>query len=162
MKTVKYFARAMILPLAAGLLAIAAAAAAGAITPPTGARPVLGTAVQNGLVGGDSQYTNVLLSHYHMITPEGATKWSVIEPERGVFNFAPMDEIVNFATQHHLQVQGLPLVWWKSNPDWLDNGTFSRAEYIAILQDHIRQVVSRYAGRVATWYVASESVGFWA
>ena len=160
MKTVKYFARAMVLSLAAGLLAIAPAAAAGAITPPARARPVLGTAVLDRLTGGDSQYSNMVLTHYHMITPENATKWSVIEPQRGVFNFAPMDALVDFATQHHLQVQGMPLVWWTGNPSWLTGGNFSSAEMSAILENHIRTVVSRYAGRVAIWDVVSEAVGF--
>ena len=84
----------------------------------------------------------------------------MIEPEQGVYNFAPMDTVVDFASLHHLQVQGLPLVWWASNPSWLTDGSFSRAEYITILQDYIRTVVSRYAGRVAMWNVVSEAVTF--
>ncbi len=161
MKRMKRLAAGLMLSTAASLLAFAVpATVAGASTAPIGARPVLGTAVLDRLTGGDSQYANMVLSHYHMITPENATKWSVIEPQQGVFNFAPMDALVDFASRHHLQVQGLPLVWWTGNPSWLTDGNFSPAEMSAILQNHIRTIVSRYAGRVAIWNVVSEAVGF--
>lgn len=110
------------------------------------------------LLNTDVRYSNLLTAHYGMISPEIATKWSVIEPSRGEFDFTLMDQVVSYAGQHHLQVQGIPLVWWLANPAWLTQGNFTRAEFITILEDHIRTVVSRYAGRVAIWNVANETV----
>jgi endo-1,4-beta-xylanase len=145
--------------LAVGLLLAVPVSGAAAAIPVPGGRPILGTAVDNGPLQHDLAYRNTVTTRYRMISPEYAAKWSVIEPARGQFNFAPMDEVVNFAAQHQQKVQGLPLVWWLSNPDWLSQGTFTRDELIAILVNHVNTVVSRYAGRVAIWDVANEVVG---
>ena len=57
-----------------------------------------------------------------------------------------------------MAVRGHTLVWHRQNPAWLTTGTFSRAELVAILRDHIHTVVRHYRGRVAAWDVVNEAV----
>src|SRR5213079_3342579 len=51
----------------------------------------------------------------------------------------------------------------EQNPSWLTNGHFTRAQLIAILREHIFNVVGRYRDpahpRVASWDVVNEVMG---
>jgi endo-1,4-beta-xylanase len=140
--------------LAAGIVAAPIAAGASAL----GTKPVLGTAVQDQVLGVDRAYTAAVPSHFKSITPETALAWFRVEPAPGVFNFAPMDKVMDFAAAHGLTVQGMPLLWYKELPAWLKNGSFTRDELIGIMQNHIRTIVSRYAGRISIWHVATEAM----
>jgi endo-1,4-beta-xylanase len=55
-------------------------------------------------------------------------------------------------------VNGHVLVWHAWLPAWITGGTFTKAGLLAVLRDYITTVVSRYAGRVASWDVVNEAV----
>jgi endo-1,4-beta-xylanase len=131
---------------------------AGALPKPVNGRPILGTAIREDALNKDVAYTNMIPTRYKMVMAESATTWRVIEPAQGVFNFGPMDKVVNFAMAHGLKVAAVPLLWHKENPTWLTQGTFTRAEMIAIVQNHITTIMHRYAGKVAIWDVSNEAV----
>ena len=117
----------------------------------------LGTAVGRAhLEGSDSRYRNAVLANFSSITPENEMKFAWLQPQRGVFDFTSADALVGFAEQNGKQVRGHTLVWDGSNPAWLWQGTWTRAEALALLEDHIKTVVSRYRGRIQAWDVVNE------
>ncbi|MBN8771584.1 MAG: endo-1,4-beta-xylanase [Thiobacillus sp.] len=118
-----------------------------------------GTAVNVEALGTDAAYSKLLAREFDLVTPENAMKFSVIQPERGRFDFTQADALVAFAEAHAMQVNGHVLVWDQQLPDWLTQGHFSSDELKAILREHIQTVVARYRGRVASWDVAAEAVG---
>lgn len=118
-----------------------------------------GTAVDVEALQADATYARLLAREFDLVTPENALKFSVVEPERGRFDFTQADALVAFAEAHGMQVNGHVLVWDGQLPDWLTRGQFSRDELAAILHEHIRTLVTRYRGRVASWDVAAEAVG---
>jgi endo-1,4-beta-xylanase len=118
---------------------------------------VVGTAVDAQALRKDGYRTEVA-REFSSVTPENAMKWEVTEPERGKFEFDDADRIVDFARANGMRVRGHTLVWHIQNPQWLREGTFSRAELIDILHEHIARVVGRYRGRVASWDVVNEAV----
>jgi endo-1,4-beta-xylanase len=122
------------------------------------ARPILGTAIRESALNSDVVYTNTIRARYKSVTPEEGLTWRVIQPSRGVFNFSRMDKVVNFAIANGKRVEGLALLWYKGNPAWLLNGTFTRDEAIEILQTHIRTILERYRGKVAVWHIANEAI----
>src|SRR5688572_20934785 len=79
-------------------------------TPPPGAEPPgdtlkaaaaalgkrVGVAAQSGLLG-DPRYRAVVAREFSDVTPEFEMKWAVIEPSRGVRNFAPTDALLSDA-----------------------------------------------------------------
>lgn len=152
-------------------LALAAALVLTALTPfPAAAADTLrnlaqaagihiGTAVNVEALESDSAYARLLAREFDLVTPENALKFSVVQPERGRFDFTLADVLFAFAEAHHMQVNGHVLVWDQQLPDWLTQGHFSRDELKTILHDHIRTLVTRYRGRVASWDVAAEAVG---
>ena len=118
----------------------------------------IGSSVDAEALIADAAYGRLLAREFDLVTPENAMKFSVVQPERGRFDFAQADALVEFAEAHGMQVNGHVLVWHQQLPDWLTQGQFSADELKAILREHIRTLVTRYHGRVASWDVAAEAV----
>jgi endo-1,4-beta-xylanase len=117
-----------------------------------------GAAVDVDVLNADKAYARLLAREFNLVTPENAMKFSIVQPERGRFDFTQADALIEFAKAHAMQVNGHVLVWHQQLPDWLTQGNFSRDELKAILREHIQTVVTRYRGRVASWDVAAEAV----
>lgn len=76
----------------------------------------------------------------------------------GEYDWRTTDEAVRFGEQNNWELHGHPLVWGHDRfiPDWVLNKPASQGE--AIMLDHIRTVVRRYRGRIATWDVVNEAI----
>jgi endo-1,4-beta-xylanase len=152
---------------ALAIAAVFAAALAGA-QPAAAADPLrtlartagirFGAAVDVEVLGKEAAYAQLLAREFDLVTPENALKFSVVQPERGRFDFTQADALVAFAEAHDMQVNGHVLVWHQQLPEWLTQGKFGRDELKAILREHIHTLVTRYRGRVASWDVAAEAV----
>jgi endo-1,4-beta-xylanase len=118
----------------------------------------IGSSVNADALQTDPAYARLLAREFNLVTPENAMKFSVVQPERGRFDFAQADALVEFAEAHGMQVNGHVLVWHQQLPDWLTQGNFDPNELKAILHEHIRTLVTRYRGRAASWDVAAEAV----
>jgi endo-1,4-beta-xylanase len=154
--------RPRILLVAAACAALLAALPAGAadtlraLAAPAGLH--IGSSVHADALQTDPAYARLLAREFNLVTPENAMKFSVVQPERGRFDFAQADALVEFAEAHGMQVNGHVLVWHQQLPDWLIQGNFDSGELKAILREHIRTLVTRYRGRVTSWDVAAEAV----
>ncbi|MFV2119656.1 endo-1,4-beta-xylanase [Streptomyces sp. Act-28] len=104
----------------------------------------------------DKEYRRILGRQFGSVSPENQMKWEFIHPERNRYDFAAADAIVEFAERHGQAVRGHTLLWHSQNPQWLEQGGFSKEELRAILREHITTVVGRYAGRIQQWDVANE------
>jgi endo-1,4-beta-xylanase len=120
---------------------------------------LIGAAVNNGLVR-EEKYAEVLAREYNLLTTENAMKWSLIQPDRDRYDWADADELVNFAIAHDMKVRGHTLIWQQQMPDWLKYEEWTREELLAIMNEHITNVVGRYRGRVYAWDVVNEAVIF--
>ncbi|GAB3070905.1 endo-1,4-beta-xylanase [Micromonospora schwarzwaldensis] len=183
--------------IAAGLVAVATAAALNAV-PATAGRPYdpaaqslgdlakrhglyVGTAVDMAALDNTAEprYRELVGSEFSTVTAENVMKWESLEPTRGTYDWAPADELVAFARQHHQRVRGHVLVWHNQLPAWLtsgvEDGSIDTAELRRILRDHITAVVRHFKGRIWQWDVVNEAVsdpwdtpstlhykGFWA
>ncbi|WP_171117515.1 MULTISPECIES: endo-1,4-beta-xylanase [Streptomyces] len=115
---------------------------------------IIGTAVTGGKLTGT--YADIAGREFNSLTPGNAMKWESVEPSRGTYNWAEADRIVDFAEAHGQQVRGHTLVWHSQNPGWLTGGSWTPAQFSAIVQDHITTEVGRYQGRVDAWDVVNE------
>jgi endo-1,4-beta-xylanase len=104
----------------------------------------------------DEPYREVLAREFNSVSPENQMKWEFIHPERETYNFGPADAIVEFAQENGQVVRGHTLLWHSQNPAWLQEGQFTPEELRGILEEHIRTVVGRYAGKIHQWDVANE------
>lgn len=105
---------------------------------------------------------SLIANEFNAVVAENEMKYDATEPEQGIFNFADGDKLVNFAERHKMRVRGHTLAWHSQLPGWLTTegtkNTFnrSREELLALLKNHIMNVVGRWKGRIAEWDVANE------
>jgi endo-1,4-beta-xylanase len=118
----------------------------------------IGPAVAYPPLVNEPIYSDTLQREFNFLTPENAMKWAATHPQQDQYTFAQADTIYNFGVANGLAIHGHNLCWQSSNPAWLANGNFTRAQMIAILQDHIATVAGRYRGGIAAWDVVNEAL----
>ena len=124
---------------------------------------LVGSAVNDAIVSGmDKASQEVVLRHFNTITPENVMKAGPINPQPGVYNFAPADAFVDFGEEHDLFIVGHTLVWHNQTPAWFfqdeQGNPNTREAQIERLRSHIETVAGRYAGRVHAWDVVNEVI----
>lgn len=143
--------------LAAGLLAFVPCADAAARTGPV----ELGTAVGGApfMSDTDPRYRGTL-ELFDALTAENDMKMYYQRPTRDRFEFAAGDAMVAFAQARGKKVHGHTLVWCNdsSNPGWMRNRTWTRAQLLDVMEEHITTVASHYRGRVSSWDVVNEAL----
>jgi endo-1,4-beta-xylanase len=118
----------------------------------------IGAAVDMNPFRNESAYRTALGREFNMLVAENAMKFDAMHPAQNTYNFTAADELVAYAEANGMQVRGHVLVWHSQNPSWLVNGNFNRDQMIAIMQDHINQVMGRYRGRIIHWDVVNEAI----
>jgi endo-1,4-beta-xylanase len=129
-----------------------------------GSRFVVGVAL-GGRVPDDysSAERELILRQFGGVTPENCMKMTEIQPREGEFHFELADALVAFAQAHGLKVVGHTLVWAKDErtPAWVfqdGDKPASRELILERMRTHIRAVVTRYRGKIATWDVVNEAL----
>jgi endo-1,4-beta-xylanase len=122
-----------------------------------------GSAVMVRDMRNDPRYAALLAREFNSVTPFVEMKWGTIHPERDRFDFNQADELVSFATAHGMRVRGHALVYGQvvdpPNPEYLSRTT-DPAALRALMADHIRAVMGRYAGRITAWDVVNEPLAW--
>lgn len=116
----------------------------------------IGTAVHSSHLS-EPEYTNMLASQFDQLEPENEMKFALVQPAPDRYDFRGGDALVAFAEAHNMAVRGHTLVWHRQVPQWVSSGHDSPAQLAAILQDHIRNEVKHYAGKVYAWDVVNEA-----
>lgn len=104
-----------------------------------------------------ADFKAVLLRESALLVPEYEMKRNVVEPAPDRYTFGPADTLVDFARDHGLKFRGHPLIWHRSNPDWLEDAvrTWRNEE---LFTGYIAKVMGRYRGRVQSWDVVNEII----
>jgi endo-1,4-beta-xylanase len=145
-----------------------AAMAAGAVLRPeslaAGTLPNLGNiAAERGVLFGsafdletlsDPAYRALIAENCHVAAVANALKFDWLRPTGPVADFSNADRLVAFATDAQMAVQGTALIWNDWAPDWLS--AYSARELGLMLDRHVEETVSRYAGRMHSWGVVNE------
>jgi len=80
--------------------------------------------------------------------------WGSYERERGKPMYDYTDRVVQWCAEHDIRCKGHPLVWdYLPDPNWLPQGF---AQIRALSTGRVREIVSRYKGRIDTWDVVNE------
>lgn len=125
---------------------------------------LMGVAVNEDIVAGkDKADRKIVLRNFNSITAENVMKAGPINPEPGVYNFAPADAFVAFGEKHGMFIVGHTLIWHNQTPGWFFQDEHGKrntpAAQIERMREHIKTVAGRYAGRVDAWDVVNEVIG---
>ena len=117
----------------------------------------MGAAVGPNQLANDPLYGPTLAAEFNSITAENVMKWPAVHPAADRYDFDRADTLVAFADTHDMRVRGHTLLWANPIriPDWV-NAIDDAGTLRATLDDHIRTVVGRYAGRIDAWDVINE------
>lgn len=117
----------------------------------------IGAAVDYQNLYSNDQYKSLVSGQYNSLTPENAMKMGSLRPTNTSFYWDQADYIVNYAENIGVRVHGHCLVWHEQTPRWLDSYNGTQEDWEQLLKTHIQTVVSRYAGRIASWDVVNEA-----
>ena len=124
---------------------------------------LMGVSVNDAIVlGADKASQDIVLKQFNCITLENSMKAALINPQPGVFNYAPADAFVAFGQAHYMFIIGHTLVWHNQVPAWFfinaEGKPNSKEEQIERLRNYIKAVAGRYAGKVNAWDVVNEVI----
>lgn len=119
---------------------------------------LVGAAFNPGAFEQDVSYGPTLAREFNCLVAENIMKGRYLQPERGRFEFAAADAMLDFAEAHAMKARGHTLVWHTQQPDCIANLELSRAEALDFLHTHIGTVVQHFRGRVFAWDVVNEGV----
>lgn len=100
-------------------------------------------------------------AQYNSVTPENQMKLKFIHPQKDKWNWAPADNIVDFAQQNNMKVRGHALIWQQNVPLWFimkNDVLASKEELYSNMKMHIDALVKRYKGKVYCWDVVNEAI----
>ncbi|XEC92632.1 endo-1,4-beta-xylanase [Paenibacillus tarimensis] len=107
-------------------------------------------------------HQQLVRKHYNSITSGNSLKWDSTEPAENVFRWEAPDMAIQFAVDNNIQFRGHTLVWHQQTPDWVfrdANGDLVSKEVLyARMENHIKQVVGRYKGKIYAWDVVNEVI----
>ncbi|MGW0665130.1 endo-1,4-beta-xylanase [Streptodolium elevatio] len=117
---------------------------------------LVGSGAINPAYLDDPRFAATLATQFNSLSPENELKFSFSEPQQGVFNFAPLDRLVDFAEDHDIAVKGHGLISGGVNPAWLTEPTNSPQFVRAATFNHFNTLMDRYHGKMDRWDVATE------
>lgn len=119
-----------------------------------------GCAIKSSQIAKDPAFAAAVLREAGVIVQEYELKRHVTQPRPGVYDFSGNDKLIDFAQKNGLAARGHTLVWYASNPPWLE-AAVPRAnprDREELLGGYIRTAMRRYAGRIGEWDVVNEPV----
>jgi endo-1,4-beta-xylanase len=116
-----------------------------------------GSAVRIEEIVREEDLRDILLRECDHLTPEVALKWAAVEQSPGLFNFASMDALANFALANKKRLCGHTLLWHKSVPHWATSLLLEKDGW-RFVQRYFEAAFSRYGHAIAQWDVINEPI----
>jgi endo-1,4-beta-xylanase len=123
---------------------------------PTGR--VFGTAVRFDQLEDMPALRSAVIENCGALTPEIDLTWASLEWERGRYNFGPVDNLLDFAAQHAMQVRGHTVLWGNSVPPWARRHMAETPGDWSVVARYMEAVLGRYRGRIADWILVNEAI----
>ncbi len=99
---------------------------------------------------------------FNMLVAENEMKMETLQPQRGQFSFGSADGLVSFAQRNKMTMRGHCLVWHQQQPEWVSSDgkkndkNWTRQQALAIMKNHITNVMQHFKGKVTEWDVVNE------
>jgi endo-1,4-beta-xylanase len=123
---------------------------------PVGLR--VGTAVDMNALANDPTYRDTIAQEFSSVTAENVMKWDTLEPQQGVFNYGPADQLIAFAGDNRIAVRGHVLVWHNQIPSWVNEQAFTPDQLRDILREHVIETARHFKNKLYQWDVLNEAL----
>lgn len=119
----------------------------------------LGVAVANDYLTNPKNHA-IVERNFNQITTENRMKMTFLHPAENTFTFATADAYVAYAKAHHMTVHAHTLIWHKDYqvPEFMKSYPGGKADFLAMLKNHVTTLVSHFKGRVQSWDVVNEAI----
>ncbi len=117
----------------------------------------VGAAIDVYLLQSNSLYKNILLKEHSSITTENTLKWPSVHPAENTFDFSGGDYIADFCQTNGKRLHGHCLIWYQSNPEWLNYFNGDSLAWEGLFKTHIQTLVAHYKGKITGWDVVNEA-----
>jgi endo-1,4-beta-xylanase len=123
----------------------------------------LGTAIDYNFLSSKN-INNDLLRHFNVYVYGNEMKPDALEPSEGRFFWDKADALVEYVQKNDKKMRGHTLLWHQQTPSWFfmgsgPDGLATKAQLYARMEKHIKEIVTRYKGKVHTWDVVNEVMG---
>jgi len=123
----------------------------------------------NAVSNDNSTWRNVFTGLFNTTVCGNEMKVDATEPSRNTFSYTNPDRLVALARQKGMRMRGHTLVWHSQLPSWMgggeegmyNNNNYTREQLLAIMKNHITNVVSHFKGKVYEWDVVNEAIDPW-
>ena len=105
----------------------------------------------------ESQFEEIHKTQFNAVVAENEMKFDATEPNKGQFSYNKGDRMVAYAKSNKMRVRGHALAWHSQVPGWVNN-IRDKQQLLAVLKNHIDNVVGHWKGEVAEWDVVNEAI----
>lgn len=102
-------------------------------------------------------YAATAASEFNLVTPENSMKMDQVNPLPGRFQFADIDNLLNFAQLNSMEVHGHPVLWHRQLPNWIQDAPLTSIE--GHMREYIDRLMGRYKNDIKLWDVVNEAIG---
>ncbi|MCP9767070.1 endo-1,4-beta-xylanase [Lacihabitans sp. LS3-19] len=119
---------------------------------------LIGTALgTQHILEKNAQADKLIKEQFNAITPENIMKSEVIHPELHRYNFDLADKFVAYGQKNQMYIAGHTLIWHSQLPRFVYK--IQSADSLKMfMEDHIKTVAGRYAGKMNSWDVVNEAL----
>ena len=106
----------------------------------------------------NKELQQMLKTQFNAITAENIMKPALIQPKREEFVFCASDKMMSYAEENDFKVVGHTLAWHQQTLGFIDEATTSREEALELLRIHMREILTRYKGKMISWDALNEAI----
>jgi len=99
----------------------------------------------------------IVTTHFNLLSAENIMKPQYMHPAENRYFWDEADALLAFAQANGLQLHGHTLVWHSQIASWMQEYSGSRAEWTAMMENHINAIVQHFEGDIVSWDVVNEA-----
>ncbi len=109
----------------------------------------------------DPRHAKLIGREFKLLSLTEMFDWQSLRPAASQFDFSLADQLVNYGLQQDMRLRGALLPSARQEnafPEWVQAGAFDRQQWLEAINYHSEAVLSRYAGEIKEWVVASDTI----
>ena len=106
----------------------------------------------------EPEFEQIHKTQFNVVVAENEMKFDATEPSENKFNYTKGDKMVEYAQANGMRIRGHALAWHSQVPSWVNNYSGQKEKLLAVLKNHIENVVGHWKGKIDEWDVVNEAI----